>query len=420
MATRQYIGARYVPVFFNGTGGSAEWVANTQYEALTIITRNGNSYTSRKPVPANIGAPENNPDYWVSTGIFNEQVEQYRQAVETLSDDLSDLSDTVDALPNEIATEKRAFFLQSDSLGSGIISTNNTGIGWCGYFKNTFSSVYNVYTTDNVPSSVGAGLTGFNSSNKHITNLQWCVENELRPAGVLNDITDVIVLSGTNDASEGTGLYDAVLEYIDYCRSVFKNKNLRIVIGCCACRAFDTRGVAKIYQQACRARGVEFAYDLLNIFASVNYNSDNTHYTQAGYTLTNPIIADYIINGHTTYNIDSVFTTDKGNLTIIYANNGALVLCNRLNWSVSNEYLSTIHITPTDTHVFSTFPWGEGVPMWEMLLSDKSPANLYKFPGESYFRGLGNSDANPIENGTIYIMDKPKFITIAQYNLFDS
>lgn len=80
MATRQYIGARYVPKFFD-FDGSPEWRNGVAYEALTIVTRNGNSYTSKIRVPSNIGAPESNPEYWVSTGLFNAQVEQYRQDV---------------------------------------------------------------------------------------------------------------------------------------------------------------------------------------------------------------------------------------------------------------------------------------------------------------------------------------------------
>lgn len=104
MPTRQYIGARYVPKFFEGgSSQSAEWLANTQYEALTIVTRNGNSYTSRKPVPANIGAPEENPEYWVSTGIFNEQVEEYRQEVSALSDTVSGIQSDIVDIENEIA-----------------------------------------------------------------------------------------------------------------------------------------------------------------------------------------------------------------------------------------------------------------------------------------------------------------------------
>lgn len=79
MSTRQYIGARYVPKFYDYEG-SSEWRSGVPYEALTIVTRNGNSYTSKIPVPATIGNPESNPDYWVSTGIYNQQIEEYRQA----------------------------------------------------------------------------------------------------------------------------------------------------------------------------------------------------------------------------------------------------------------------------------------------------------------------------------------------------
>ena len=68
MANRQYIGARYVPKFYDYEG-SSEWRANTSYENLVIVTRNNDSYTSKKAVPSTVGAPENNPEYWVKTGV---------------------------------------------------------------------------------------------------------------------------------------------------------------------------------------------------------------------------------------------------------------------------------------------------------------------------------------------------------------
>ena len=76
---RQYIGARYVPVFYENSSGTAEWRSGVMYDPLTIVTWNGNSYTSKKPVPAEIGDPSNNPTYWVATGLYNAQVEQIRQ-----------------------------------------------------------------------------------------------------------------------------------------------------------------------------------------------------------------------------------------------------------------------------------------------------------------------------------------------------
>ena len=76
---RHYVGARYVPKFAN----PVEWASDTSYEALTIVTFNNASYTSKVPVPPTIGNPANNPQYWALTGNYNAQVEQYRQETET-------------------------------------------------------------------------------------------------------------------------------------------------------------------------------------------------------------------------------------------------------------------------------------------------------------------------------------------------
>ena len=51
---REYIGARYVPKFFENENNTPEWAPNVQYEPLTIVTYNQNSYTSKKPVPASV------------------------------------------------------------------------------------------------------------------------------------------------------------------------------------------------------------------------------------------------------------------------------------------------------------------------------------------------------------------------------
>lgn len=77
--TRQYIGARYVPKFFENPDGSNNWLNNVAYEPLTIVSYAGNSFTSKKPVPTGIDI--SNTEYWVSTGIYNTQVEEYRKEV---------------------------------------------------------------------------------------------------------------------------------------------------------------------------------------------------------------------------------------------------------------------------------------------------------------------------------------------------
>ena len=86
MAVTQYIGARYVPKFFENADGTSAWAAGVAYEPLTIVTYNGNSYTSKKPVPASVGNPSANNAYWAPTGIYNEQVESLRQEFEELAE----------------------------------------------------------------------------------------------------------------------------------------------------------------------------------------------------------------------------------------------------------------------------------------------------------------------------------------------
>lgn len=86
---RQYVGARYVPKFADPVA----WSQGTSYEALTIVTYNNSSYTSKKPVPANIGNPANNPEYWALTGNYNAQVEQYREEVEGVKTDFNNSFD---------------------------------------------------------------------------------------------------------------------------------------------------------------------------------------------------------------------------------------------------------------------------------------------------------------------------------------
>lgn len=76
---KQYIGARYVPIFGRKDEDSIIWDNTGTYEPLTIVLYQGNSYTSRQYVP--IGVDITNEEYWALTGNYNAQVEQYRREV---------------------------------------------------------------------------------------------------------------------------------------------------------------------------------------------------------------------------------------------------------------------------------------------------------------------------------------------------
>lgn len=75
LINRQYVGARYVPKIMG------EWDKNIPYEALSIVTYKGNSFTSKIPVPSKVDIGDET--YWVNTGNYNVQVEEYRK--ETLA-----------------------------------------------------------------------------------------------------------------------------------------------------------------------------------------------------------------------------------------------------------------------------------------------------------------------------------------------
>lgn len=90
LVNKQYIGARYVPKFSDPIA----WDINRSYEPLTIVTYLNNSYTSKVPVP--VGVDITDEEYWVVTGNYNAQVEEYRQAVEGVKEDMTELQENVD------------------------------------------------------------------------------------------------------------------------------------------------------------------------------------------------------------------------------------------------------------------------------------------------------------------------------------
>lgn len=93
MANVQYIGARYVPKFFeNPDDQSNDWKAGVLYEALMIVTYNNDSYTSKKTVPPSVGNPADNPVYWACTT-------KYTAALMALQTTVQNLEDYVDLIP---------------------------------------------------------------------------------------------------------------------------------------------------------------------------------------------------------------------------------------------------------------------------------------------------------------------------------
>lgn len=104
-----YIGARYVPLIYQGSDGSANWEKDTVYEPLTIVLYNHETYTSKSFVPANILPTDTK--YWVKTSNFNAEfmkienmVSDLSQNVDSLNDDMETAQDSISANANNIST----------------------------------------------------------------------------------------------------------------------------------------------------------------------------------------------------------------------------------------------------------------------------------------------------------------------------
>ena len=138
MSLTQYIGARYVPKFFNNELDTPEWRSNVTYEPLTIVTYLNSSYTSKKIVPANIGNPANNPEYWACTGATNAQIVQLQ----------NDVLDLIDHLNGQIRVIKSSF---DTTLANGKVSKIVSGASFeaLGIIPETsFVLGYSAYNSD--------------------------------------------------------------------------------------------------------------------------------------------------------------------------------------------------------------------------------------------------------------------------------
>lgn len=93
---REYVGARYVPVFAN----PAEWDNTRGYEPLTIVLYQGNSYTSTQYVPTGIDIK--NTQFWLNTGNYNAQVEAYRREVLAFDGRITDNTNSITGINTEL------------------------------------------------------------------------------------------------------------------------------------------------------------------------------------------------------------------------------------------------------------------------------------------------------------------------------
>ena len=137
---RQYIGARYVPKFAD----PVTWNKALSYEAMTIVTHLGNSFTSKIPVPAGIDI--SNTTYWVNTGNFNAQVNQLTNDVAKVKGDVTAISEDVTSLNGDVA-----------DLSANVTALNGDVASLSAYTANPFKGVKGIFLGDSLNQTGGWG-----------------------------------------------------------------------------------------------------------------------------------------------------------------------------------------------------------------------------------------------------------------------
>ena len=206
MGTRQYIGARYVPKFADPIA----WNNQKSYEALEIVTYLGGSYTSKKPVP--VGVDISNTEYWVNTGNYNAQVEEYRELAENTA-----------VIANRLAKDK--YIIIGDSYG--VVSGDRT-VTWATQIEE-FLGLTVAHDASEVTDETdcfemcvnGGGFIGHEySGGDWLSQLQTLYPENYDK----NSVTKIIIAGGLNDRSETqTTIENAISVFRNYCDLNFPN-----------------------------------------------------------------------------------------------------------------------------------------------------------------------------------------------------
>ena len=406
--TTQYIGARYVPKFFENSEGNSEWVQNATYEPLTIVTYLGGTYTSKHVVVAGSENPADNKTDWAFMGLTSGEIASYIRKVEALEIEVANFEQTVNekvnaveasdanqnnlianntvianrsasAFINQNEIKKKRFVLIGDSYASGTIAlgdgnyTRNYEDGWM--YK--FISALNL-SSDNVFVSPTGG-NSFALQDSSVGHFQDSLQN----IEVTNpqSIDYVIVMGGANDVYASRP--DIIAGINDFC-NIAKTRfpNACVMIGMCG-NHYSGSMIAKMwnvlqaYNDGATNNKAIFIKGIENIAKHGNYiGKDSLHLTADGYSKLASSLVQFILSSNIDFNA-------YGNITFEPSYNGIIdntpSIVSGTNNDISYLYWSDILISKgTDNFtVKANYEWNAlGVTRGSDLLGRTDFPNL--------------------------------------------
>lgn len=307
VGTRQYIGARYVPMFGRQGEESIQWDNSAPYEPLTIVLYQGNSYTSRTYVPT--GALLTDTRYWVETGNYSGQIEAYREEVlafdgritdveEGLASEAQNRANADTALQNALSTFKTSknYML---AIGNSWLAQNG---GYGAHLESWMSTMYG--QTIHCYGRSGAGwLVPYNNQL-----IQDAVTDAITAHQATGELcSDIFLLEMQNDHSlfsdtdNPTGYVAKIKEQVTRLKNAFPKAKFHYIID-------DAKTITTTeYRNFTRCMERNFAFDFIYTLFFFDESSmlDNAHLanTLNGYGRLAQIIHRAATGGEQTYPI---------------------------------------------------------------------------------------------------------------------
>ena len=325
----QYIGARYVPKFYQNSvnPSSIEWEASKTYEPITVVSYLGDSYTSKVPVPASVGNPADNPTYWAKTGEFNAAIQGLQDELHTAEHNIEENAKDISSL-RDLTLGKKVIFIGDSYVGEGHwVQKIGERLGM------TVNSDYYVHSPG------GEGFTQGTDGNGFLDDLKF-FENIISESDKAK-ITDILVVGGVNDAKvlNNYAVETGMTNFVTYAKQHYPNAKIyigfigSIRLGGSAVGTITLNNIELCYYlyNTCSRRGALYLsgveYALKQIDTEIQ--EDGLHPTNSG----GNAIADAVINAWlvgsadtswipTTINCTNVIAEDSGTKTLVYYNRG--------------------------------------------------------------------------------------------------
>lgn len=358
MSTRQYIGARYVPILAD----PFEWDERKQYEHLTIVGFNGFSYISRKNVPANTDI--NNTEYWVSMGSFSAQIEAERITNEKQWIAINQLlaDSFIDYSPSNDFKQKILIIGDSYNDSSRTQYAENGVTVWGEHLKALLGS----NAEYEIVGQSGSGWTtmgNYGDTFKDIVTKKHTSEHYYNKIIICGGINDIIKTEG--DLSL---IPNMIKLTVDYAKSI--NPDVKIYIGVCGYSMRPTQYKMKeLVKTICGVTGVDF------------------HYLNG---------VEYCMKGKTYLLSDLLHPTNEGEKKIAEAIYQA-IHGNKLNYFYKNQYTVKNPSTGSDIMTFTFSIDNENLKMMTFDTSPSFPGFSLNNPGTQRYTELDLGVVNNFE-----------------------